>query len=456
MTNHEATNATREIAAEIYDLGITLINSGRINEAAFQFGKAIRIQPGLYDAHLALGYCLHLQRRFQEALDAYEEIPASSPLIPAALNNRGNTLLAMSRYEEAAAAFSRAIELVPTLLDAQVAMATCLQAMGRFEDAAAACRNVLAADPLHAEAHWNLSLLLLQNGDYASGWREYEWRWKKRGFTSPLREFTQKQWRGESLDGGTLLIHAEQGLGDTLQFCRYVPLVAELAGHVVFECHPPLRRLMKSLHPEVEVVSMGDPLPWFDSHTPLMSLPALMGTVIETIPAAAPYLQPGQDILQEWRCLVPENDTLRVGLCWAGKSYPDPCRSCPPDQLRPLAEIEGISWYSLQKGWNEMLPFQMSDFTGRVGDFADTAALITMMDMVITIDTSVAHLSGALGKPTWVMLPQYPDWRWMLKRDDSPWYPSAKLFRQSGRGQWRDLISRVAAELENWKNSFSR
>jgi Flp pilus assembly protein TadD len=436
-----------EVAGEIYSLGVSLLQLGRRREAAFQFRKALDMTPVFPDASLALGHCLHVLGKYEEALSVYDQVLTTSPLFFAAWNNRGTTLLEMCCYSEAAASYSRALDLAPTLHDARVAMATCYQALGRNDEALSACEEVLSVALEHAEAHWNRSLLLLLKGDYREGWREYEWRWRKRNFTSPLRDFPQPLWLGENAAGKTILIHAEQGFGDTLQFCRYVPLVAARGMKVVFECHPPLAELMKSLTGDIEVIPMGRPLPGCDLHIPLMSLPRIFATTVETVPRSIPYLAPTGDRLPYWDSPKTEGWRIKAGLCWAGKAYPDPRRSCPVDQLAPLAEMDGVSWYSLQPAWREALPLPMTDLTGNIRDFGDTAALISRLDLVITVDTAVAHLAGALGKPTWVILPHAPDWRWMLKRQDSPWYPTMRLFRQTSPGHWQDVIKRVALSL---------
>lgn len=435
-----------EIARELYTLGMSFLELGRTRAACLQFEKAIDIAPNYTDAVLALGHCFHIQGKYDQALAIYDKLLTASPLLFAAWSNRGNSLLEMCRYEEAAASYLRALEIFPGVHNTRVALATCYQALGRAEEALAACKTVLASDPENAEAHWNHSLLLLLNGEYQEGWQEYEWRWKKQNFTSPIRNFPQPLWQGENPDGRTILVHAEQGFGDTLQFSRYVPLVAALGAHIIFECHPPLAELMKSLVGNIDVVRMGEKSPPFDLHVPLLGLPLIFKTDLDTIPASVPYLAAPADRLL-WRHLVPDESRMKIGLCWAGKEYPDPRRSCPAALLAPLQGIEGISWYSLQVGWKKILPLPMKDLTCHIHDFSDTAALISRLDLVITIDTSVAHVAGALGKPVYLMLPYAADWRWLINRDDSPWYPTVKIFRQSNQNSWQDVVHRVACCL---------
>lgn len=438
-----------EIARELYVLGMSVLHLGKAREAAFQFRKALGIAPDFSDASLALGHCLHELGEYEEALSVYDRLLKADPLLVAAWNNQGTTLLEVCRYAEAAASYARALELAPDLHDAGVAMATCYQALGRVEEALAACDAVLAADPGHAEAHWNKGLLLLLSGDYRTGWQEYEWRWQKRNFTSPLRHFPQPRWQGEPAAGKTILVHAEQGFGDTLQFCRYIPLVAARGARVVFECHPPLAALMKGLTGVAEVIPMGRPLPEFDLHVPLLSLPLIFDTTLETIPAAIPYLKPPTNRLPLWRSITADDNRFKVGLCWARKPFPDPDRCCPPDVLSVLQGIAGISFYSLQVGYSEGAKpdLQLIDLTAQLHDFADTAALVSCLDLVISVDTAVAHLAGALGKECWILLTTAPDWRWLLERQDSPWYPTMRLIRQDRPEAWEDVVQRVAWSL---------
>lgn len=393
---------------------------------------------------------LHDAGRFDEALALYEDAAYRWPNLALLWNNRGNTLLALNRHAEAAESYHHALKLAPELHDARVALASCLQSIGYLNEALAACEAVLQMEPNHAEAHWNRALLLLLQGKYAEGWQEYEWRWKKRHFTSPKRDFPKPQWHSEPLTGKTILIHAEQGFGDTLQFCRYLPLLAASATQVVFECHPPLAVVMATLGPGINIVPMGQPLPSFDYHLPLLSLPCQLGTTLETVPCSIPYLYAPADRLLFWQSVVPQDGRCKVGLCWAGKSYPDPGRSIPAAALAPLAACTDAVFVSLQLGEGIERPaFSLIDLTMLVRDFADTAALLAQLDLVITIDTAVAHLAGALGVETWVLVPAAPDWRWGLGRDDCPWYPSMRLYRQQQTGQWDEVLEQVATALSD-------
>lgn len=401
--------------------------------------------------HLAAAAALHEAGNFLGALAVYDQARVVCGDRAEYWNNRGNTLLELNRLDDAMESYRAALSRCPSLGDTRIALATCLQGTGRTDEALAECNAVLALYPDHAEAHWNRSLLLLLTGRYEEGWDEYEWRWRKRRFTSPLREFGVPQWGGERLSGRRILIHAEQGFGDTIQFCRYLPLVAGQGAEVVFECHQPLVNLMKSLPGNIQVIPFGTLLPSVDLHCPLLSLPRIFGTTPATIPALIPYLSPPPRHLLFWEDLLAAQDGLKIGLCWKGKPYPDPGRSCPAELLAPLGTVPGVTFYSLQVEHEQnRFPFSCNGFAPLLLDFSDSAALVAQLDLVITIDTAVAHLAGALGRNTWAMLPYAPDWRWGLQGDSTPWYPKMRLFRQREANGWEDLVKSVADVLAAW------
>lgn len=397
------------------------------------------------------GAALHEAGRYDEALSLYDEAVGRWPTLALLWNNRGNTLLELGFVDQAVKSYQQALQLAPSLHDSRVALSTCLQMQGEVQQALVECAKVLKASPNHAEAHWNYALLLLLQGNYSAGFREYEWRWKKRRFTSPVREFVQPRWSGGNLGGKTILIYAEQGLGDTLQFCRYLPLLVERGAEVLFECHPPLVPLMQSLGTGITVLPFGRDLPDFDCQLPLLSLPYMLGSTLETIPVAVPYLTAPVVRQPFWQSVLPgDNGDKRIGLCWSGKRYPDPGRSLPAALLTQLACCSDIMWVSLQVGEPVEKPaLTMVDLTMLVQDFADTAALLEQLDLVITIDTAVAHLAGALGKPTWLLLPFAPDWRWGLAGEQCCWYPGMRLFRQSAPGEWGPVVAAVVTALHN-------
>ncbi len=391
---------------------------------------------------------LHDAGSYNDALLLYDDALNRWPDEAALWNNRGNSLLEKGSFEEAADSYRHALNLLPSLHDSRVALATALQAMGDINQAFLECKKVLESVPSHAEAHWNYSLLLLLQGDYEAGFREYEWRWKKRRFSSPLRKFDKPRWSGENPEGRTILVYAEQGFGDTIQFCRYLPLLEMMGAKIVFECHQPLIPIMYNVGKAIKLIPFGKELPDFDCHIPLISLPHIFGSRVETIPNNFPYLFVSNERTRFWKTVIPVCSGLRVGLCWAGKSYPDPRRSCDPELLMPLASLPDICWYSLQMGANVRKPsFNLTDLTILVKDFEDTAALIEQFDLVITIDTAVAHLAGALGKKTWLLTPFAPDWRWGLRDAGCPWYPSIRLFRQKKANDWKTVVQEVVAAL---------
>ena len=293
-------------------------------------------------------------------------------------------------------------------------------------------------DPDLAEAHWNLALALLATGDFERGWQEHEWRWRA-NVIGPEQSFRQPLWLGaEDLTGKTILLHNEQGLGDALQFVRYAPQVRQRGARVVLRVQRPLLSLMAGLAGADHVIAEGDALPEFDYHCPLLSLPLAFGTHLQNIPAGIPYLHPAADRLAKWQSILGERTAPRIGLAWSGNPAHknDRNRSIALKQLLPLLSVPGVRFVSLQRDLREddaavlgNLPALVS-IGAQLDDFADTAAAISLLDLVITVDTAVAHLAGALGKPVWVLLPFAPDWRWLLKREDSPWYPTARLFRQ--------------------------
>jgi hypothetical protein len=311
--------------------------------------------------------------------------------------------------------------------------------------------------PDYADAHWNEALLRLVRGDFSRGWAKYQWRWKSESLGVSKRNFLQPLWLGaEAIDGTTILLHSEQGFGDTIQFCRYVPLVAARGARVILEVESPLHEIMTNLAGATQVISRGDALPDFDFQCPLPSLPLAFGTRLETIPAATAYLRAPDQTLKNWQARLGPKARPRIGLVWSGRPAHknDQNRSISLRSLLPLLDIEA-TFVSLQKDVrsddaavlkerNDVL-----NFGDELKDFSNTAALILQLDLVISVDTSVAHLAGALGAPVWILLPYSPDWRWLLDRDDSPWYPSVRLFRQQQIGNWAGVIDQVKNELRS-------
>lgn len=418
------------------------------------FIKALECHPDpLY--YLYTGAALHELCRYEEAVAYYDKALALAPGYGEAHNNRGNSLIALRRNQEAVEAYSAAAACLPSSPVPLSAQATALQALGRLQEAEECCRRALQIDAEFPEAHWNLALNLLLQGRYREGWPEYEWRWRRPGFTSPRRHQDVPQWHGGRLDGKTILLHAEQGFGDAIQFIRYAPLVAARGAKVIIECHPPLVRIFSTIPSVALVTSFGSDLPHFDCHCPLLSLPGIFHTEVDSIPSRVPYLAPDTDDLIRWTHLLGKSRGLTIGLVWAGKPYPDPLRSCSLEDFAALNAAADCTFVSLQIGSESCQAatapagMKLLDPSGHIRDFADTAALISRLDLVITIDTAVAHLAGALAKPVWTLLPLAPDWRWLLNREDCPWYPSMRLFRQTTDGSWHEPLQKAAVMLQH-------
>lgn len=424
-----------------------------MNNSLETYERELSRNPENIAAYLHLGHALHERERYTEAVALYDRALALGLGTGALYHNRGNALLELGRWAEAIVCYREALRLMPSFAEGYVTIATALQALRKPYEAMASCHRALAIDPDCAEAHWNLALALLQVGEFDQGWQEFEWRWKKRGFTSNPRIFPQPLWDGASLANRTILVHAEQGFGDTFQFARYLPLLAAQGGTVIVECPESQKSLLAGMPGVTHAVAAGESLPDFDCHLPIMSLPRVFQTRLDTIPLEFSYIFPSLESLAAWTKKFSGSDGLRVGLVWAGRKKPDPNRTCPLEHFAPLAGLPGVTFYSLQLE-NEMSGdgdarrgFGLIDHTAEIRDFSDTAALIANLDLVLAIDTGVAHLAGALGKETWVLLPFAADWRWMLERDDSPWYPNMRLFRQERSGDWRGVMTSVAEAL---------
>jgi Tetratricopeptide repeat len=357
----------------------------------------------------------------------------------------------LERHAEALASFERAIALRPGYARAFYNRGNSLRELHRHRDAVDSFERAIALEPDYASAHWNLADCHLLLGDFARGWSEYEWRWKLKQREAVRRDFPQPLWLGSSpLKGRTILLHSEMGLGDTLLFCRYAKEVAALGAKVVLEVQPALFPLLANLEGAAEVLPVGAALPDFDCHCPLMSLPLAFRTDLYTVPASVPYIRSDPARVAIWRSRLGDKTGPRVGLVWSGSSaLRNDHRSMALAQMLPLVR-DWAQWISLQKEVAEseigLLASRVDvrHFGGELRDFADTAALVELMDIVVTIDTSVANLAGAMGKTVWILLPFNPhDWRWMLDREDSLWYPTARLFRQSAVGDWPGVIRRV-------------
>ncbi len=437
------------------NLGNLLKEMGQLDPAVVSYQEALRLKPDFAPTHVNLGLAWQEQNRLEEAIASFRRALPLAPQDAETHFKLGNALQKQGCAAEAIPCFAKAIELQPSYADARINLALALQEENQIGPALRHLWEAVHVQPDYPDAHWNLALALLLSGDFRNGWNEYEWRWRYPRFSSRPRQFSQPKWNGAVLAGRTILLHAEQGLGDTIQFIRYAPLVAERGGRVIVECQPGLVSLLKSAPGVEQVVARGQPLPHFDIYTPLMSLPRIFGTTLESIPAAIPYLSaPGSRRFQLGK---PPHAKLKMGLVWAGGSLhqKDHLRSASLAHFAPLLEIQEIAFYSLQIGPRAAdlasLPnrFAIADLSPRLHDFADTAAAISQLDLVISVDTAVAHLVGALGRPIWTLLPYAPDWRWLLERGDTPWYPSMRLFRQTLQGDWTGVITRVTGALQS-------
>ena len=402
-----------------------------------------------------LGLDLHAQGSYEDALRKLLTANELAPNNPVVWNNLGVCYFSLDQFKRSVQSYKKAITFDPNYVEAHNNLANALMKLFQYKEAFQSYDKALSLDLGYVEAYWNKALALLQLGRFAEGWVLHESRWAKPSFQSIVRHFPQPIWDGSfSIAGKTLLLHAEQGLGDTLQFVRYVEMVLALGARLVLEVQAPLVPLFDGLFGEEALVKQGDPLPSFDCHCPLMSLPLAFQTTLSTIPSAIPYIESSSEKDRFWVEKLGPSLRLRVGLVWSG----DPRHQNDKHRSIPLAELMaalplGFSYVSLQSEIrdSDRQALENSDrlvhFGHELKDFSDTAALCAQMDVVVCVDTSVAHLSGALGKPTFLLLPYNPDWRWLLKRTDSPWYPTMKLFRQAQLGSWQSALEKVSADL---------
>jgi hypothetical protein len=418
------------------------------------------LAPERPDAWNNLGWCLEQASQTDEAIDAYRKAIAAGPNFVMALGNLGSLLDKRGESDVAIDLFERARAADATNVEVMNSLAGLYSRAGRYADALATAEAALAIRPHDPSARGHRALALLSFGRYEEGFREYEWRWECKDFTTPVRQFDQPRWTGKTDPRGrTILVHSEQGYGDNIQFARYLPLLADRGAKVIVEAPAALCGLMASVRGVSRVVAAGVRPPPFDLQAPLLSLPHAFGTRLETVPADVPYISAPADRLEKWRDrLKLSRDELNVGLVWRGNVKPNPKRSIPLAQLAPLGRFSGVRFVSLQvgdQGEEADAPpdgMRLTDLRNELKDFLDAAAVIDQLDLVLTIDTAAAHLAGALGKPTWTMLIAAADWRWLQPpREDSPWYPSMRLYRQSRADDWSDVVERVASDLGGFR-----
>jgi tetratricopeptide (TPR) repeat protein len=437
-----------------YHLGTALLGLKDHERAEIPLRQALVLQPEDIGTLNNLGSALTGQGRHEDAIECFRQVLARQPGHVVAHYNMGNSLSALDRpdaavasYRAALANFSAATE-VDRLADIQANLGRALVDLGRYDDALASCRAMAATRPGAAE--WNESLVLLLLGRFAEGWLKYEGRWLVADHDPPRKDARVPVLA--EVRGKRILLTREQGHGDLIQFARYVPLLAERGAHVSIETYVELKALMQTLDGAETVTVMGEDEPPADIVTPLLSMPLVFGTDLDSIPARVPYLRAPPDRLTRWRQRLGPRTNPRVGISWWGSQH-IPKRSLSIEKLLPLLSLTGLEFHALQREvppeqrvWFE-LSSALIDHSSELNDFADTAALISLLDLVVTIDTSVAHLAGAMGKPVWIMLQHNADWRWLLDRSDSPWYPTARLFRQKRRGDWDSVVADVVQAL---------
>jgi Flp pilus assembly protein TadD len=449
------TGALRALAQLLAVRGYAAQERGELAAAAEHYEESLALDPSQAPAHNNLGNVYQGLGRAEEAMAAFRSAIAVDDAFAEAHLNLGIALHRADAIDEAAECYRAALQRKPALADASLNLGYLLEQQGDARNAADSYRRAIAAQPENAEAHFNHALLLLQAGDFARGWDEYEWRLKLPDLAPFWPYQDRPRWDGAGLRGKRILLYAEQGFGDALQFVRYVPLVAARGGKVILSCPRKLMDLFASAQGVAEMHDAATPPPGFDVCCSLLSLPRLFRTTIETIPAAVPYLRPRPEAVARWRERIDAGGDRKVGLFWSteSKNRMTPLRALSLDTLAPLASAPGVTFYSLQRGAAAAQAkrppqgMRLVDLSHELKDFADDAALIASLDLVITINTSTAHLAGALGAPVWTLVHYPPDWRWLAGRDDTPWYPSMRLFARSRDESWDAVAARVGAAL---------
>jgi len=427
--------------------------------AMTHYQEVLRLQPQSAEAHYNLANAFKQLNQLDEAIRYFRQALQLNPKLAEAHNNLGIALKRQDRFDEAILSYRKALSLQAIYPEAWANLGNIYGDRGQFDDAMHCYEEALRHDPNHADTHFNRAGQWLLLGDWTRGWPEYEWRWRTRAF--PANAFQQPRWDGLSLHGRTLLVTTEQGLGDSMQFVRYVPWLRQRGQRVIFQCPSALRPLLAASLGAEGLVVQGDPLPPFDVFVPLISLPHVLKTTPTTVPNVVPYLRARPDLVDHWRRQLQSLPGFKIGIAWQGNPeyLGDRYRSVALQRFAVLAAVPGVHLISLQKGHGEnQLQAEAGQFSvlnlgqaldATAGAFMDTAAIIENLDLVISTDTAIPHLAGALGVPTWIALSYVPDWRWMLGRQDSPWYPTVRLFRQTEGGQWDDVFARMATELRN-------
>ncbi len=435
------------------NLGSVLKAQHKLEESAAAFKRAIVLDPTMAMAYSNLGSVYTDMRKYDLAHEALGKALKIQPEYPEAYNNLATCFLDTGKIDEALAAVRKAIELKSEYPEAQSNLGAVLSAAGRTQEAVKAFERAVAIAPAMPMPHKNLGLALLRSGEFRRGWQEYEWRWRADGI--PPRDYPLPLWQGQPLNGKTILLYTEQGLGDALQFARFVPVLAEQGARVILEVHKPLVPLMRNLKGVSQVVELGSPPPACDTYQAIMSLPHVMGINGSNVPVPIPYIEPDATKVASWRARLGSHG-FKVGIVWEGKAETPSqrTRSTTLESFAGLAAIDGVRLISLQKGADiSSASFKVEslgeDFDTGPGAFMDTAAVIRNLDLVVTIDTSVAHLAGALGAPVWIAIKLAPDWRWEDKGETNPWYPNARLFRQPAIGDWQGAFAAMVTALQD-------
>ena len=440
--------------------GNLLLSLSRPAEAIAAFDRVLALEPRHVQAHINRGNALWESGRGEDAFPEYDAALSLQPGNPYALYNRANALRALGREEDAIETYGSALLSLPTHLPSRVNLGQTLMALNRHGEALDAYRKALELAPDNADANFNEALALLTIGDYRRGFEKYEWRWKRTGMDAKPR-FRQRPWLGEaSLANKTILLHAEQGLGDTIQFVRYAPVLARAGAKVVLEVQPELKELLGTFDGVARVIGRGEAVPPFDLHCPLASLPLALKTELSSVPAELPYLRASEPRIARWRATIEARPGPRIAIAWSGRAdhFNDRNRSIALDQLEPLLATRGVSFISIQ---HELRPADAEQLKAQTGmlhvggdlaDFSDTAAVLALCDLTISVDTSVAHLAAAMGRPAYLLIPFQPDWRWTADRDRSPWYPGVKLFRQPTPGDWNSVLKSVSEALASQRS----
>lgn len=422
-----------------------LLLAERFDQVLIQVNAALAETPDDAELHFARGTALNALGQPARACAAFARALSLKPDHAASWLNIGNASADLDDLASAETLYRTAIRLDAALPEAHASLGYILTMQARLNEAIEACEAAIRLHPDFAGAHWNLAIAALLGGDLRRGFQAYEWRKRHAAYRADFPDLPGPVWNGADVLGRTILVRAEQGFGDAIQFARYLPLIRDAGGKPILVCAPALVPLMQSL-PGIQAVPSTGVLPEFDAWIDQISLPRLFGTTLDTIPANDAYLRAETDRVQVWRLRLPKGP--KVGIAFAGnpKHPADRRRSIPSDLTQMLRDIPGISFVNLHHG-KAARPLGLPDLTQWMTDYAETAALIDTLDLVVTVDTSVAHLAGALGKPVWVLLPHAPDWRWLLGRTDSPWYRSARLFRQPTPGDWTSVLADVATKL---------